>query len=44
MKPTSVLSLQRISKTFQRGTANENPVLRDLSLEVHNGEDRKSVV
>lgn len=38
MRPTSVLSLQHISKTFQRGTANENPVLRDLSLEVANGD------
>lgn len=38
MKETSALSLRRISKTFQKGTANENPVLKELSLEVAKGD------
>lgn len=38
MQETSALSLKRISKTFQKGTANENHVLKELSLEVAKGD------
>lgn len=38
MNETKALSLQRISKTFQKGTANENYVLKDLSLEIEKGD------
>lgn len=38
MNETSALSLKQISKTFQKGTANENDVLKDLSLEVKKGD------
>lgn len=35
---TSILELENIHKTFQRGTPNENHVLQGLSLSVHKGD------
>lgn len=33
-----ILTMKNINKTFQKGTANENYVLKDLSLTVNNGD------
>ncbi|MCI3029567.1 ATP-binding cassette domain-containing protein [Desemzia sp. C1] len=38
MTDQPVLSLKEISKTFQKGTANENHVLKALSLDVNKGD------
>lgn len=35
---TPILTLEHIRKTFYRGTSNENPVLKDISLTVNKGD------